>query len=152
MWIGVSRDVLLACSFFGLFDELAFVEGGAGADEGHEVWSVHCAPASLRGLDELERRRDTTPSGNACLPVVTSHSRTSHSRTRQPANSGDSSAHQLRNPGLSGALDQASIVELRSEQSGRRPGCLHQPRHSSAGTMSASTSVDLSRSTLPPIT
>jgi len=41
----------------GSFDEFAVDEGGAGADERDEVWSVDRAPAVLGGLDELERHR-----------------------------------------------------------------------------------------------
>jgi hypothetical protein len=40
---------------FGSFDEFAGLEDGAGADECDEVGCVHCSPASLGGLDELER-------------------------------------------------------------------------------------------------
>ena len=37
----------------GAFEEFALVEGGAGADEGDQVWGIDGSPAGLRGLDEL---------------------------------------------------------------------------------------------------
>jgi integrase/recombinase XerD len=41
--------------FVGSFDELAGLEGRAGADECDQVGCVERAPAVLCGLDELER-------------------------------------------------------------------------------------------------
>jgi integrase/recombinase XerD len=41
--------------FVGSFDELAGLEGRAGADERDQVGCVERAPAVLCGLDELER-------------------------------------------------------------------------------------------------
>jgi hypothetical protein len=37
----------------GAFEEFALVEGGAGADEGDQVWGIDGSPAGLCGLDEL---------------------------------------------------------------------------------------------------
>ena len=51
----------------GSFDEFAVVERRTGADEGDEVWCVHRSPPGLRGLDELERHRDTGGTGAAAF-------------------------------------------------------------------------------------
>ena len=44
----------------GSFYELAVDEPGSGPDEGDQVRGVDHAPAALRGLDELERHRQTS--------------------------------------------------------------------------------------------
>ena len=49
------------------FDEFAVVERRTGTDEGDEVWCVHRSPPGLRGLDELERHRQTGGAGARAL-------------------------------------------------------------------------------------
>jgi hypothetical protein len=51
----------------GSFDEAAFVEVGAGADEGDEVGCVDGAPAALGRLNELERHGDAGSAGAGSL-------------------------------------------------------------------------------------
>ena len=55
----VSCDVLVTCGFVGPFNELSFIEFGAGADECHEVGGVDGTPAGVCGFDELECHRDS---------------------------------------------------------------------------------------------
>src|SRR5450759_2319249 len=63
LWIGVSRDLLIASCFVGSFKEFALLEHRAGTDQCDQVRRVHGSPAGLRGLDELERHRDPGGSG-----------------------------------------------------------------------------------------
>lgn len=68
LWMGVSRDLLIASRFVGRlvvvsFDEDAVLERRASTDESDEVGCVHGPPPVLGGLDELERHRDPGGTG-----------------------------------------------------------------------------------------
>jgi hypothetical protein len=74
LWIGVSCGLLIAsCLLAGLvvgsFDQEAFLEPGAGADEGDQVGCVDGAPPGLAGLDELNAI--ASPAAREPGPLVT---------------------------------------------------------------------------------
>lgn len=50
---GLGGGRFWGCDVGGAFEQSAFVEDGAGADQGHQMWGVNGPPAGLGGVDQL---------------------------------------------------------------------------------------------------